>query len=75
MHKKIIIILTVLVLLILIVPIPKHLKDGGSVEYNAILYKVTKVHSLKNIKEDSKGKYEEGLIIQILGFEVYNNVK
>ena len=75
MSKKIIIILTIVILLILTVPIPKHLKDGGSVEYKAILYKVTKVHSLKNIKEDSKGKYAEGLIIQIFGFEVYNNVK
>ncbi len=75
MHKKIIIILTIIVLLILIVPIPNHLKDGGSVEYNAILYKITKVHSLKNINEDDRSKYAEGLIIQIFGLEVYNNVK
>jgi len=64
------------VLLVLLVPIPMHLKDGGTVEYRALLYKVSKVHSLISVEEKEKGKmYNEGIIIKILGFEIYNNVK
>lgn len=67
MKKKLIIILVVI---ILFVPIPLHLKDGGTVEYNAFTYKVSKVHKLA---ED--GGYEDGLTIEIFGIEIYNNVK
>lgn len=70
--KKIIIILIVAILLILLIPIPNHLKDGGSIEYNAILYKITKVHKLNSANEDKD--YIDGLIIEILGRKVYNKV-
>ena len=58
-----------MILLILIIPIPMHLKDGGTVEYKALTYKVSKVHRLF---EDG---YEDGIIIEIFGIELYNNVK
>lgn len=47
------------------------LKDGGTVEYRAILYSVWDVHRLAL---DEKTGYEEGLIVEILGIEVFNNV-
>lgn len=76
MKKKMIIVITILVLLILLVPIPMHLRDGGTVEYKALLYKVSKVHSLTSVEEMENGKqYSEGIIIEILGFKIYNNVK
>lgn len=76
MKKKVIIVMISVVLLVLLVPIPMHLKDGGTVEYRALLYKVSKVHSLISVEEKEKGKmYNEGIIIKILGFEIYNNVK
>lgn len=76
MKKKVIIVMVIVVLLILLVPIPMHLKDGGTVEYKALLYKITKVHSLISEKEMENGKqYNEGIIVKILGFEIYNNVK
>lgn len=76
MKKKIIITVVIIVLLILLVPIPLNLKDGGTVEYKALLYKISKVHSLTSSEEMENGKqYKEGTIIEILGFEIYNNVK
>ncbi len=79
MKKKVIIISVILLLLILLFPIKNHLKDGGTVEYKAILYKVSKVKRLISIEEmEQEGKikeYDTGIIIEILGFEVYNNVK
>lgn len=71
MKKKIIILVIIVVLLILLVPIRMHLKDGGTIEYKALLYKISKVHRLNF---DSETGYEDGIIIEILGFKVYDNV-
>jgi uncharacterized membrane protein YdfJ with MMPL/SSD domain len=79
MKKKVIIIVVVIALLILLFPIRMQLKDGGSVKYKAILYSVTKVHSL--IPEDeaeTSGKvkpYKDGYEIEILGLKIYSNVE
>jgi len=72
MKKKRLILLLIL-LIILLVPIPIYIKDGGTVEYKSILYSVSKVHRLKEsfVSEE----YEVGLIIKILGLEIFNNVK
>ena len=72
MKKKVIIAIIVIILLVLLIPIPSHSRDGGTVEYRALTYKVSKVHRLTG---DLEKKYEDGTIIEILGFEVYNNVK
>lgn len=71
MKKKIVIII-LLILVILMFPIPFHLKDGGTVEYKALTYKISKVHKL-DLNKDSK--YKKGTIIEIFGIEVYNDVK
>lgn len=77
--KKFVIALIIILLLILLIPIPNHLKDGGTVEYKALLYKISKVHKLillEEMKEEGKIKeYDEGIIIEVLGLEIYNNVK
>ncbi len=79
MKKKVIIVMVIVVLLMLLVPIPMHLNDGGTVEYKALVYKVSKVKRLISIEEmEQEGKikeYDHGIIIEILGFEIYNNVK
>lgn len=69
MKKKILIISIIVLFLVLLIPIPMRLKDGGSVEYKSIIYKVTKV---KRLVFD--GKYNKGLIIEIFGIQVFNNV-
>lgn len=72
MKKKAIIIMIIIVLIILLIPIPRGLNDGGTVEYTALLYKVSKVHRLTG---DLEKMYEDGTTIEILGIEIFNNVK
>lgn len=65
--KKIIIIIAILVFILMLIPIPNRLKDGGSVEYNAVLYQYTKIHRLS---EKSSTGYEDGWDLKILGFHI-----
>ena len=79
MKKKLVIALVVIILLVLLFPIPMKLKDGGTIEYKALVYKISKVKRLLTIEErEEEGntkEYDQGIIIEILGFEVYNNVE
>lgn len=79
MKKKVAIVLIVALLLILLFPVRLQLKDGGTVEYKAILYKISKVSKLISIEEmEAEGKikeYDKGIIIEVLGFEIFNNVE
>lgn len=79
MKKKVIIISIAIISLVLLFPIRNQLKDGGTVEYKALVYKVSKVKKLISKEEmEREGKvkeYDHGIIIEILGFEIYNNVK
>ena len=74
MKKKVIIGLCILLVIILLIPIPKRLKDGGTVVYNAILYQVEDVRRI-DPEATSEDDYLEGTIIKILGIEVYNDVE
>ena len=75
MKKKIAVALSVLLAILLLIPIPMRLKDGGTVVYKAILYRVDKVHSI-NVSADSADDFLiEGTIVTILGIEIYNNVE
>ncbi|MBQ7391832.1 MAG: hypothetical protein IJV73_04025 [Clostridia bacterium] len=70
--KKVIAVICVLVALLLLFPIRQQMKDGGTVVYNAILYDVYDVHRI-SIEEGKD--FDEGIIVEILGYEVFNNVK
>lgn len=59
--------------LILLIPLPMRLSDGGSTEYHALLYSVTDVHQLA--PAEAEKEFEEGIIVEILGFKVFNNVR
>lgn len=62
----------VLVAAILFFPMPLQKKDGGTVEYKALLYSVQNVHRLN---PDPQGEeFIEGTIIEIFGIEIFNNV-
>lgn len=65
-------IICLVIFIILSIPIPMRLKDGGSVVYRGLYYKITDVHTL--VEEPGKG-YEDGIIIELFGNEVYNSVK
>lgn len=71
MKKKIAIIICVLLAIALLFPIPLRMKDGGTVKYQAVLYSVSDVHRLAP-SEDSG--YEDGIIIEVLGMQIFNNV-
>lgn len=68
MKKKIIIIVCV-ILVVMLIPVRLQLKDGGTVEYKSILYKVSKVHRTID------NGFDIGTEIRILGFKLYDNVK
>ena len=68
MKKKIIIIVCV-VLVVMLIPIKTHLKDGGTIQYKSILYKINKVHRL------IENGFDIGTEIEILGFKVFDNVE
>ena len=72
MKKKIIIAIAIAIAVILLFPIPLRLKDGGTVKYQAILYSISDVHRLA--PTDNDVGYEDGIIIEIFGIEVFNNV-
>lgn len=74
MKKKLIVIAAGVLLLACLIPIPFHLKDGGTVEYRAVLYTVSKVHRLAGDFEAEK-PYQEGTVVKVLGIELYHDVK
>lgn len=63
--------------MLLLIPIPSKMKDGGTVHYNAILYDVYDIHRLTTPDDFNDAvignEYIEGIIIEIFGFEVFNN--
>ncbi|MCO7118694.1 hypothetical protein NIA13_09100 [Oscillibacter valericigenes] len=74
MKKKVMIGICVLLAIVLLVPIPMRLKDGGTVVYHAVLYQVEDVHRLGAV-DTAEDEYLEGVIVRILGMEVYNSVE
>ena len=74
MEKKVMIGICVLLAIVLLVPIPMRLKDGGTVVYHAVLYQVEDVHRLGAV-DTAEDEYLEGMIVRILGMEVYNSVE
>ena len=74
MKKKVMIGICVLLAIVLLVPIPMRLKDGGTVVYRAVLYQVEDVHRLGAV-DTAEDEYLEGMIVRILGMEVYNSVE
>lgn len=74
MKKKSVVMISIIVALILLFPIPFRLKDGGSIEFKALLYTVTKYHKLAPIEDKDNG-YIEGFGIKILGKEIYNSTE
>jgi len=71
MKKKIIATICILLAIILLVPIPMRMKDGGTVKYQSVLYSISDVHRLA--PSEASG-YEDGIIVEILGMQIYNNV-
>ena len=58
--------IVIVLLLILLFPFRSVYRDGGTVNYKAVLYEVTKYHI-------GVGEYIGGWNVKIFGFEVYDN--
>ena len=67
-----ILVLGILIALILLIPIPMRMKDGGSVEYRAVLYCVTDVHKIDHEADDG---YIDGTVVEVLGMEIYSDME
>lgn len=61
-------------LLLLLVPQPRYYKDGGTVEYHAVLYQIFDWHQMRGQAEDEL-MYYDGLEVRILGITVYNGAQ
>ena len=73
MKKKFILIAAGVLLLAALCPIPFHLKDGGTVEYRALLYSVSKIHRLNDL--EAEDPFQKGTVVKVLGIELYNDVE
>ena len=67
---KVIAVVIIVLIIACCIPVKRMLKDGGTVEYNAVLYSVTKVHSLYY-----DFGYMEGTQIRVLFFNVFDDVE
>ncbi|MDE5861286.1 MAG: hypothetical protein K2H28_03740 [Ruminococcus sp.] len=72
MKRKLKIIIPLVIALILLVPIKEGYKDGGTIKYNAILWSVTKHHSIAHDSAGNCGN-NTGTTVRILCFEVYSD--
>ena len=72
--KKVLIGLIIIVLVILLFPRRNTLNNGGTIEYKSVVYKVSKVHRYK-IDGKYNNNFENGIIIELFGKEIYNNVE
>lgn len=71
--KKIILTVSLILFLLMLIPFPTYYKDGGTVTYNAVLYQVTKKHSITD--RGGRRGYDIGTRVRVLFFEVYNDVE
>lgn len=80
MKKKIVIGIVIFFMLVLLIPIRLQMKDGGSVQYKAVLYSVTKYHQITmEMDEENEEIVDSGHLVgwgvEVLGIEIFNNVK
>ncbi|MDE5582320.1 MAG: hypothetical protein K2J08_01260 [Ruminococcus sp.] len=70
MKKKFRIVLVIFIVL-LFIPVMECYKDGGTVKYNAVLWSITRHHSIAYDLNGNHG-YNTGTTVRVLWFDVYN---
>lgn len=70
--KELIVALCVILVLVPFVPRVAFLKDGGSKQFTALTYRITKVHSMNSVEAEEE--FTTGTIVEVFGKEVYNSV-
>ena len=71
--KRGLVVLAVILAAVLLVPFPIHYKDGGTVDYEAVLYTVRKEHCLAGAPLEEEGYYI-GTRVRVLFWVVYDDV-
>ncbi len=66
-------ILLISVIIAMLIPMRIQYKDGGTIDYKAMLYTVTKHHALT--VEDYHTGYRTGTTVRILFWNVYENTE
>lgn len=64
---------SILLAVILLFPVKCGYKDGGTVEYRAVLYSVKDWRALWDVGPDGEVEIREGITVEILGIEVFDN--
>ena len=72
-RKRHFVIIGIIILLILLVPIPGHFDDGGTVAYYAIIYTVHNYRSLW--EEDGYHGVIVGIRVRVFGVTVFDNTR
>ncbi len=64
----------ILLFILLLIPQTRYYKDGGTVEYHAVLYQVFQWHAMLGDSSDEM-TYYDGLEVRSLGIPVFNNAE
>lgn len=74
MNRKIaVVVIIVVALVILLFPIRLQKRDGGSVEYKAITYSITKYHKITSLETDEHF-YFDGWRIELFGITLRDDI-
>ena len=70
-HKKVLLIVSSVILVLCLIPMPMRLKDGGTVMYCAVLYKVVVWHQLRPAEENQSELYRVGVDFYPFPFNLF----
>ncbi|MCR5120865.1 MAG: hypothetical protein K6B74_00420 [Ruminococcus sp.] len=73
--KRVLTVLAVILAAVLLVPFPIHYKDGGTVDYRAVLYTVRKEHSIAGAPLEEEEGYYIGTRVRVLFWVVCDDVE
>lgn len=73
--RKALTILAVILAAVLLIPFPIYYKDGGTVDYQAVLYTVRKEHSIADGPLHDEEGYYIGTRVRVLFWTVYDDVR
>lgn len=61
----------IIALIVILFPIKLRYKDGGTVEYKALVYSITDYHAIHS----AEGEYLVGISVELFGIEVFDNTR